>query len=102
MENAIEIYKTKDNHTEVEVKIDNETVWLTQKQMAQLFDKDSDTISLHLKNIYTEGELEENSTTELSSVVQKEGKREVNRKIKSLKRTATGSSTDTAIGRPAA
>ena len=82
MENAIEIYKTKDNHTEVEVKIDNETVWLTQKQMAQLFDKDSDTISLHLKNIYTEGELEENSTTELSSVVQKEGKREVNRKIK--------------------
>ena len=38
MENAIEIYKTKDNHTEVEVKIDNETVWLTQKQMAQLFD----------------------------------------------------------------
>ena len=78
----IQIYQTEDGKTEVIVKFDNETVWLSQKQMAQLFDKDSDTISLHLKNIYKSGELEENSTTEESSVVQKEGKRNVRRKVK--------------------
>ena len=49
--------------------------------MAQLFDKDSDTVRLHLKNIYTSGELDEISTTEESSVVQLEGKRNVKRKI---------------------
>ncbi len=78
----IEIYQTEDGKSEVLVKFDKETVWLSQKQMAQLFDKDSDTISLHLKNIYRSGELSENSTTEESSVVQKEGTRTVKRKIK--------------------
>ena len=78
----IKIFQSDDGETEVSVRFDNETVWLTQKQMAQLFDKDSDTIGLHLKNIYTSGELEENSTTEESSVVQKEGNRNVRRKIK--------------------
>ncbi len=58
---------------------ENETVWLTQKQIAQLFDKDSDTIGLHLKKIYQSGELEEFATTEESSVVQKEGNRLVKR-----------------------
>jgi prophage maintenance system killer protein len=81
-ESEIKIYQTDDGQTKIEVKFDNETVWLTQKQMAQLFDKDSDTIGLHLKNIYQSGELEELSTTEESSVVQQEGKREVKRKIK--------------------
>lgn len=78
----IKIFQSDDGETEVSVRFDNETVWLTQKQMAQLFDKDSDTIGLHLKNIYATGELEVNSTTEESSVVQKEGNREVRRKIK--------------------
>lgn len=78
----IQIYQTKDGKTEVIVRFDNETVWLSQRQMAQLFDKDTDTIGLHLKNIYKSGELEENSTTEESSVVQKEGKRNVRRKVK--------------------
>jgi prophage maintenance system killer protein len=78
----IQIYQVEDGKTEVVVKFDNETVWLSQKQMAQLFDKDTDTIGLHLKNIYKSGELEENSTTEDSSVVQKEGKRNVRRKVK--------------------
>ena len=50
--------------------------------MSELFEKDSDTIGLHLKNIYREQELSENSTTELFSVVQNEGKREVKRNIK--------------------
>ena len=82
MENSmIKIYQTEDGQTNIDVKFDNETVWLTQKQMAQLFDKDSDTIGLHLKNIYQSGELEEIATTEESSVIQQEGKRQVQRKI---------------------
>ena len=77
IESAIKIYQTDDGQTKIDVKYDNETVWLTQKQMALLFDKDSDTIGLHLKNIYQSGELEEFSTTEESSAVQQEGKRQV-------------------------
>lgn len=82
MENQIEIFKTNDDQTIVQVRFENDTVWLNQKQMAELFDKDSDTIGLHLKNIFSEEELKENSTTELFSVVQKEGKRNVKRNIK--------------------
>jgi death-on-curing family protein len=76
------IYQSPDNRATVEVKFERETVWLSQKQMAELFDKDSDTIGLHLKNIFAEEELEESATTELFSVVQQEGKRNVKRKIK--------------------
>jgi len=78
----IEIYQTDDGQTEIKVKFENETVWLSQRQMAQLFEKDTDTIGLHLKNIYQSGELEELATTEESSVVQKEGNRQVKRKVK--------------------
>lgn len=82
MDNQIEIYQGSDGQTQIEVKFDQETVWLNQKQMAALFEKDSDTIGLHLKNIYKEKELEESSTTEESSVVQQEGGRMVRRKVK--------------------
>lgn len=78
----IKIYKTPDGKTSIEVKLEKETVWLSQKQMAELFDKDSDTIGLHLRNIYNSGELEEISTTEKYSVVRQEGKRKVKRQIK--------------------
>ena len=78
----IKIFKTPDGETSIEVKLEKETVWLSQKQMAELFDKDSDTIGLHLKNIYKSGELDEISTTEEYSVVRQEGKRKVKRKIK--------------------
>ena len=81
MKNQIEIYRTLDNQTEVKVKFEKETVWLNQRQMADLFNKDSDTIGLHLKNIFYEKELEKNSTTENFSVVQQEGKRQVKRNI---------------------
>jgi len=81
-ESDIRIYQSEDGQTEVQVKFDNETVWLSQRQMAQLFDKDTDTIGLHLKNIFESGELDEISTTEESSVVQKEGKRNIKRKLK--------------------
>jgi len=66
----------------IEVKLEDDTVWLSQKLMSKLFDKDSDTIGLHINNIYKEGELEEKATTEESSAVQKEGNRTVKRKIK--------------------
>ncbi len=81
-ESNIEIFQLEDGQTEVQVKFENESVWLSQRQMSQLFDKDTDTVGLHLKNIYISGELEEVSTTEESSVVQQEGKRSVRRKIK--------------------
>ena len=83
MENSeIKIYKTEKGNTSIEVKLKNETVWLTQKQMAELFEKDSDTIGLHLKNIFKSKELDEFSTTEKYSVVQKEGSRNVKRQVK--------------------
>jgi prophage maintenance system killer protein len=81
-ESAIQIYRLDNGETEIEVKLDQDTIWLSQKQIAELFDKDSDTIGLHLKNIYSTGELEDFSTTEDYSVVQKEGTRNVRRKIK--------------------
>lgn len=76
------IYQNKDNQVQIDVQFEQETLWLSQKRMAELFDKDSDTIGLHLRNIYTEGELNEMATTEFFTVVQKEGKRDVSRTIK--------------------
>ena len=55
----IKTYQSQDGQTEVQVKFENETVWLSQKQMSQLFDKDAGTVGLHLKNIYKSGELDE-------------------------------------------
>lgn len=66
----------------IEVRVENETIWLTQKLMAELFDCGADNIGLHLKNIYAEEELEESATTEDFSVVRQEGSRTVNRKVK--------------------
>ena len=77
----ITFYKNE-NGGEVHVRLANDTLWLTQKQMADLFDKDSDTIGLHLKHIFQECELDESATTEEYSVVQLEGKRKVRRSVK--------------------
>jgi prophage maintenance system killer protein len=81
-EQQIEIFETPDGQTQIEVRFERETIWLSQAQMAQLFEKDSDTIGLHLKNIFKTNELEESATTEDSSVVRQEGKRQIRRKIK--------------------
>jgi len=81
-ESEIKFYQSDDGITKIDVKFDHDTVWLSQKQMAQLYDKDSDTIGLHIRNIYLSKELVEKSTTEFFSVVQIEGKRQVKRKIK--------------------
>ena len=78
----IVLYRSKDGGVSLDVQLEKETIWLSQKQMAKLFDKDSDTIGLHIRNTYKEGELEETATTEESSVVRKEGKRTVTRKIR--------------------
>ena len=56
----IVIYKSSEGKSELEVKLKNDTVWLSQRQMSGLFQKDTDTIGLHIKNIYNEGELPEN------------------------------------------
>ena len=66
------IYQTEDHQTKLDVRFEGETVWLTQMLMAELFQTSSDNIGLHLKNIYVEGELDENSTTEDFSVVRQE------------------------------
>lgn len=79
---GIKIFQTKDKRTEIQVIVQSESVWLSQKQMSELFEKDSDTIGLHLRNIYKSGELKEKATTEKYSVVQEEGHRKVKRTIK--------------------
>jgi len=78
----IKIYKTENGKTSIEVKLEKETVWLSQKQMSELFEKDTDTIGLHLKNIYKSEELDKFLTTDKYSVVKKEGNRNVKRQIK--------------------
>lgn len=76
------IYKAADEDVSVNAVIKNESVWLTQKSMSELFGCSSDNISLHLKNIYSDGELDETATVEEISVVQTEGSRQVRRKQK--------------------
>jgi len=75
------IYKSDDGRVKVDVRLENETLWMTQSDMARLFQCSTDNISLHLKNIYEEGELERLATTEDFSVVRLEGKRTVRRKM---------------------
>ena len=74
------MYNTPEENVSVNAVIKDETIWLTQKAMAELFDCTTDNISLHLKNIYADGELNESSTTEEFSIVQQEGSRKVKRK----------------------
>ena len=81
-ESGIKIFQTKDGKKEIHVTVQSDSVWLSQKQMAELFEKDSDTIGVHLRNIFKSGELDKKSTTEDFSVVQIEGRRQVKRKVK--------------------
>jgi prophage maintenance system killer protein len=81
-ESGIKIFQTKDGKKEIHVTVQSDSVWLSQKQMAELFEKDSDTIGIHLRNIFKSGELDKKSTTEDFSVVQIEGRRQVKRKVK--------------------
>lgn len=76
------IYQTEDGRTRIQVRLEDETVWLTQADMAQLFQTTSQNITLHLKNIYQEGELDESATCKDFLQVQSEGGRQVQRSRK--------------------
>lgn len=80
-QDQILIYSSEDGKTQVSVQLKGKNIWLTQRQMGELFDKDTDTIGLHLKNIYRSGELQREATTEKYSVVQIEGDRQIKRKL---------------------
>ena len=80
-QNPIEIYQAQDGTTQVEVRFEKDTVWLSQAQMAILFGKDVRTINEHITNIFDEEELEKESTIRKFRIVRQEGKRQVNREI---------------------
>jgi len=75
------LYKTDNDEIKLEVRIQNETIWLTQKQIAELFDVKVPAISKHIKNIFESGELQETSTVSKMEIVRQEGKREVRREV---------------------
>lgn len=81
-QSQIALYQSADGQIQLNVSLDEDTVWLTQRQMAALFDTSTDNVSLHLKNVYAEAELAESATTEEFSVVQEEGARRVRRHLK--------------------
>lgn len=73
---SILLYTTDDGHTQLDVKLENETVWLTQSQMAELFGRDRTVISRHIRNIFKEGELDENLVCAKNAHTKKYGRRE--------------------------
>ena len=74
--NQIIIYQTADNQTQIDVRLENETVWLTQAQMADLFQKDRTVISRHIRNVFKEGELDESLVCAKFALPKKYGRRE--------------------------
>lgn len=81
MNSQIILYQTEDGQTKIDVRLEEETVWLTQANMVELFQTTKQNISLHIKNVFEEGELEKISTVKDYLTVQTEGKRDVQRKI---------------------
>lgn len=81
MNNSIEIYRSQDGSVQLNVKLENETVWLTQSQMAELFGVDRTSIVRHIRNIYKSEELEEFSTCAKNAQVRIEGERQIVREI---------------------
>lgn len=75
------LYQTEDGQTKIDVRLEDETVWLSQAQMVELFQTTKQNISLHIKNVFEEGELQEISTVKDYLTVQTEGKREVQRNL---------------------
>ena len=81
-DNKIIIYQTEDGQTQIDVRLENETVWLTQAQMAELFERTPQNITMHISNAYKEGELDKIATCKEYLQVQQEGKRKVSRIVK--------------------
>ncbi len=79
--NSIEIYQSADGAPLIEVRFEEETVWLTLNQMSELFGRDKSVLSRHLKNIFKEGELDEVTTVAKKTTVQREGTRTVQRQL---------------------
>lgn len=77
----IQIFTSVDGQAQLEVALEQETVWLNQSQMATLFDKDVRTINEHVGNVFSENELDRESTIRKFRIVRQEGKREVQREI---------------------
>ena len=75
------LYTTDDGKSQIQLRAKDQTVWLSQREMAELFDVTTDNVGLHLKNIYEDGELSREATAEESSVVQTEGTRQVQRAV---------------------
>ncbi|EST51930.1 toxin Fic [Brevibacillus panacihumi W25] len=80
-ETNILIYQTEEGNTKIDVRLENGTVWMTQKAIAELYQKSVNTINEHIKNIYAEEELEESATIRRNRIVQLEGNREIEREI---------------------
>jgi hypothetical protein len=79
--NYILLYTTDDGQSQIKLRAKDQTVWLSQREMSELFDVSTDNVGLHLKNIYEDAELTREATTEESSVVQTEGTRQVQRPV---------------------
>ena len=86
------LYQTDDGSTRLEVTLEAETVWLNQNQMTELFQKTQQNISLHVRNLYDEGELERAATHKEYLSVQQEGSRTVQRRAKSSSRRSHSAS----------
>ena len=84
LNNQIVIYQSEDGQTQVDVRLENETVWLTQQQIADLFSTQRPAITKHLKNIYTSKELDENSTCPILEHMGNEGKQTYSTKYYNL------------------
>ena len=92
------LYTSEDGKSRIQLRAEGQTVWLTQAEMAELFNVSADNISLHLKDIFSDHELEPERTTEESSVVQREGGRAVRRPI-TRARASRGRPAETALRR---
>ena len=81
MENPIVLYQSEDGQANLEVRLQQDTVWLTLNQMADLFQRDKSVVSRHISGIYKEGELSETATIAKNATVQEEGDRSAQRDI---------------------
>ena len=80
-ENKVIIYTTNDGKTKLDVKLEDETLWLTQTQMCELYQTSKSNVSEHIKHIFEEGELNEDSSVRKFRTVRIEGKRSVEREL---------------------
>ncbi len=79
--NDLIFYTTEDGRSEIKLRAKDQIVWLTQREMTHIFDVSTDNVRLHLKNLFADGDLSRETTTEESSVVLSEGSREVERPV---------------------